>query len=107
MTIQARFAEVRAEWLAITQRAPLDLDRFSFIESVDKAQLQQLGYKVPLEGIWPVGARLTAAGDWWRDPEAWVASIVDRLAATWPAVAPRVDEVFVAKDAPPMIGLAE
>jgi hypothetical protein len=68
--------------------------RTRFVEAVDRVRLQALGFKVPLEGVWPVGARATAPADWWQDPEGWVATIVDRLAAAWPLVAPRIDDVM-------------
>lgn len=59
---------------------------------VDKPQLQKLGHKVPMSGVWPVGAYATASPDWWRDPAAWVTETVERLAAAWPLVAPHIDE---------------
>lgn len=68
--------------------------RSRLVEVVDKKQLQDLGYKVPLEGVWPVGGRVAAAPDWWRDPDSWLSSIVDRLAGAWPLVAPHIDEVL-------------
>jgi hypothetical protein len=61
---------------------------------VDKVQLQKLGYKVPMSGIWPVGAYVAATPDWWRDPTSWIAEIAERLSATWPLVAPHIDEVL-------------
>lgn len=62
---------------------------------VDKLALQKLGYKVPLDGgVWPVGAYVLASANWWRDPTTWVAGIVERLAVTWPLVAPHIDELL-------------
>jgi hypothetical protein len=68
--------------------------RSRFVQTVDKAQLQRLGYKVPLDSVWPVGAYEAAATDWWRQPSAWIESIVERLTAIWPVVAPHIDEVL-------------
>ncbi len=68
--------------------------RSRLVGLVDKAPLQALGYKVPLEGVWPVGARVTAAPDWWRDPEGWINGIVEGLAAAWPLLAPRIDDAL-------------
>lgn len=64
------------------------------VASVDARRLQELEYKVPLEGVWPVGARTKASADWWLDPEAWINDVVDRLVATWALVAPHIDEVL-------------
>jgi hypothetical protein len=68
--------------------------RTRLAEVVDKRALQDLGFKVPLEGVWPVGTRVTSGLDWWRDPEGWIAGIVDQLSAAWPLLAPRIDEVL-------------
>jgi hypothetical protein len=68
--------------------------RTRFIDSVDRTGLQRLGYKVPLEGVWPVGARLSATPDWWRDPHGWVGGLVERLTSTWPLVAAYVDRAL-------------
>lgn len=68
--------------------------RTRLVSLVDKPTLQALGYKVPLEGVWPVGTRVTAAPDWWKDPEAWINGIVDLLAAAWPLLAPRIDDAL-------------
>lgn len=65
-----------------------------FLTEVDKSALAGLGYKVPLEGFWPVGGRAVGAGDWWRDPDGFVLTIVDRLDSTWPIVAPLMDELL-------------
>ena len=70
--------------------------RVRFIESVDRTELQRLGYKVPLEGVWPVGARLSSAPDWWKDPEGWIAGIVERLTPVWGTAAPLIDDIFAA-----------
>lgn len=69
--------------------------RTRLTEVVDRTTLQSLGFKIPLEGVWPIGARTAIDKDWWRDPEGWLARIVDQLIAAWPLVAPRVDEVLV------------
>ena len=68
--------------------------RSRLVEVVDKKSLQELGFKVPLEGVWPVGGRATAAPDWWKDPDAWVGGIAGQLAAAWPLVAPHIDDVL-------------
>jgi hypothetical protein len=68
--------------------------RTRFVASVDARRLQELDYKVPLEGVWPVGARTDAPQDWWLDPDAWVTDIVERLVATWSLVAPHIDGVL-------------
>lgn len=68
--------------------------RTRLVQAVDLKPLQDLGYKVPLDGAWPVGAYATAGPDWWRDPATWVAGIADQLAVTWTLVAPRIDEVL-------------
>jgi hypothetical protein len=68
--------------------------RVRLIEIVDKQRLQALGYKVPLEGVWPIGGRIVANADWWREPDAWIAAIVDRLVATWPLVVSPIDEAL-------------
>lgn len=65
--------------------------RKNLVELVDRSALQVLGFKVPLEGVWPVGGRVPAQEGWWRDPDAWIGTIVDRLGATWPLVAPVID----------------
>ncbi len=68
--------------------------RTRLVSVVDRLRLQDLGYKIPLEGVWPVGGFLTSERDWWQAPTAWIEGIVDRLAATWPLVAPAIDEVL-------------
>lgn len=68
--------------------------RTEFVSVVDRQSLQKLGYKVPFQSVWPVGYRLIAPNDWWRDPQSWVSGVVERLSATWPLVAPRIDEVL-------------
>lgn len=68
--------------------------RAQLTQVVDRKHLQELGYKVPLEGVWPIGGYMTSPHDWWQAPDAWIESIVDRLAATWPLVAPAIDEVL-------------
>ena len=65
--------------------------RTRLLSLIDKASLIGLGYKVPLEGAWPVGARTVVSHDWWREPEAWISSVVDQLCAAWPLVAPQID----------------
>ena len=65
--------------------------RTRFITLVDKSALQRLGYKVPLEGVWPVGTRAKATPDWWHEPEAWITSIVESLRAAWPLIADSID----------------
>ncbi|MEA2677611.1 MAG: hypothetical protein QOJ81_1752 [Chloroflexota bacterium] len=68
--------------------------RNRFATAVDKQSLQRLGYKIPLEGVWPVGMWITSSPDWWRDPPAWMAGIVDLCAQAWPLVAPHIDAVL-------------
>jgi hypothetical protein len=68
--------------------------RSRFVASVDAKRLQELDYKVPLEGVWPVGARTKASPDWWLDPETWIDDVIEQLVATWPLVAPQIDEVL-------------
>jgi hypothetical protein len=68
--------------------------RSRLVGLVGRGPLQVLGYKVPLEGVWPVGARVTAGPDWWRDPDGWINGIVENLAATWPLLAPRIDDAL-------------
>jgi hypothetical protein len=65
--------------------------RTQFQTSAAGLGLEQLGYKVPLEGVWPVGARITGQADWWRSPASWVESIINRLIPAWPIVAPELD----------------
>jgi hypothetical protein len=65
--------------------------RTRLVGLVDRAKLQALGYKVPLEGVWPVGARVPAGQEWWKDPEGWINGIVGMITAAWPLVAPWVD----------------
>jgi hypothetical protein len=68
--------------------------RVALIETVDKAPLIALGYKVPMGGVWPIGMFAPADPSWWQQPEAWVAGLVDKVGETWPLVAPRIDEVL-------------
>ncbi|MFN8630055.1 MAG: hypothetical protein U0838_06925 [Chloroflexota bacterium] len=68
--------------------------RTRFVGLLNQAGPRTLGYKVPLESVWPVGARVHATPDWWKDPEAWIGSIVETLVATWPLVAPKIDEAL-------------
>ena len=70
--------------------------RSRLVTLVDRPKLQALGYKVPLEGVWPVGARVNAGPEWWREPENWLSGIVESLAATWPLVAPKIDDALSA-----------
>lgn len=65
--------------------------RSAFVASIASHGLEQLGYKVPLEGVWPVGARVTGPPDWWQDTAGWIDGLVERLVAAWPIVAPRLD----------------
>jgi hypothetical protein len=65
--------------------------RTEFVRVVDSQSLQKLGYRVPFQSVWPVGVRLIAPNDWWRDPGSWVVSIVERLSAAWPLVAHHID----------------
>jgi hypothetical protein len=60
---------------------------------VDKNALQKLGYKVPMSGVWPVGMYVKSVSAWWREPSSWIAGIVEQMTATWPLVAPSIDEV--------------
>jgi hypothetical protein len=73
----------------------LGAPRSRMVEMVDKLSLQKLGFKVPLEGVWPVGGYFKGGPDWWQDPDAFVASILDTLTAAWLIVAPTIDEVLV------------
>jgi hypothetical protein len=75
--------------------------RTTFVNAVDRTSLLPLGYKVPLEGVWPVGRLATASADWWQNPEEWVTGLVDVLASAWPIVAPVMDEVLASE--PPVI----
>jgi hypothetical protein len=68
--------------------------RTRLVQVVDRKPLQELGYRMPLDSVWPVGAFATAKPDWWREPGDWVEGITDLLAATWVLVAPRIDEVL-------------
>lgn len=74
--------------------ATLVAPRTEFVSVVDRQSLQKLGYKVPLQSVWPVGARLVAPKDWWRDPDSWISGLVERLSGAWPLVAPRIDTVL-------------
>ena len=56
--------------------------------------LNDLGFRVPLEGVWPVGMRFHSRPDWWQDPDTWLAGMLDRVASAWPIVAPAIDEVI-------------
>lgn len=68
--------------------------RTRLVQVVDRKPLHDLGYKIPMDSVWPVGAFVIAKPDWWREPEAWIAGISDQLATTWTVVAPRIDEVL-------------
>jgi hypothetical protein len=70
--------------------------REAFRLSVAGAGLQQFGYKVPLESVWPVGVRVVGPPDWWTDPTRWLDGVMERLIAAWPIVAPRLDEILAA-----------
>jgi hypothetical protein len=72
----------------------LEAPRARLATVVDAKALQAAGYKVPMSGVWPVGMYAVAQANWWRDPERWVATLIDHLAAAWPLVAPRIDEVL-------------
>jgi hypothetical protein len=71
--------------------------RQQFVNVVDKAALISLGHKVPLEGVWPVGCVPSASADWWQDPDAWLAGLVELLASTWPVVSPAIDRLLAAE----------
>ncbi len=75
---------------------PLSLaePRSRFLEVVDRTPLLQLGFKVPHDGAWPVGAQFTGASDWWQDPAGYVETIIEKLFAVWPMVAPAIDNLF-------------
>lgn len=68
--------------------------RSRFVESVDKAKLQKLGFKVPWGGVWPVGNFVTADADWWSAPDTWIDGIVNLISSVWPLVAPHIDAVL-------------
>ncbi len=68
--------------------------RARLVEVVDRVRLQELGYKVPLEGVWPVGGRSVPVPGWWQDPDGWIATLVNQLVAAWPLVAPHIDAVL-------------
>lgn len=72
----------------------LEAPRSALTAVVDRPSLQKMGYKVPMSGVWPVGLYLASTPDWWRDPEGWLAGIVDLMKATWPLVAPHIDAVL-------------
>jgi hypothetical protein len=72
----------------------LEEPRTRLVQAVDKAPLQRLGFKIPMSGVWPIGMFVVAAPDWWRDAESWILGIVDQFAATWPLVAPDIDEAL-------------
>jgi hypothetical protein len=79
-------------WCA--DRPTSEEQRTRFATVVDRPALQKLGYKVPMSAVWPVGAFVPAAPDWWQDPPSWITATVERLSAAWPLIAPLVDEVL-------------
>lgn len=68
--------------------------RTRLVQTIDRKPLLELGYKVPLDGAWPVGAYVAADADWWQEPETWIGGIADRLAATWALAAPAIDQML-------------
>jgi hypothetical protein len=68
--------------------------RTRLTEVVAKKALQDQGYKIPLESVWPIGTRVTSKPDWWQDPEGWVSGIVDSIAFAWPLIHPAIDAVL-------------
>jgi hypothetical protein len=68
--------------------------RSRLVTTVDKISLQSLGFKVPLEGVWPVGARTEIDPNWWRDPDGWLGRVVEQVVELWPLVAPSIDLVL-------------
>lgn len=72
--------------------------RTRLTQEAPRKPLQDLGYKVPLDSVWPVGAFVTASADWWQDPDVWIAGIVERLVATWPIIQPVVEDALVGVD---------
>ena len=72
----------------------LEAPRTRLVGLVDQPKLQVLGYRVPMGGVWPVGAMVQAPADWWKDAEGWLDGIISRLVAAWPLVAPKIDEAL-------------
>lgn len=68
--------------------------RTQLVNTVDRKPLMSLGYKIPLDSVWPVGWLASPAPTWWHEPDAWLGSLVDLLAATWPIVAPAIDQLL-------------
>lgn len=68
--------------------------RTRFVETVEKAKLMALGFKVPWGGVWPVGNFVTLNTTWWSESAGWIDAIVDKLGQTWPLVVPAIDRVF-------------
>lgn len=72
----------------------LELPRARLVSLVDQPKLHMLGYKVPLGGVWPVGAMVQPTADWWKNAAGWLDGIVARLVGAWPLVAPNIDEAL-------------
>jgi hypothetical protein len=53
------------------------------------------GYKANAERVWPLLRRLDASRDWWKEPDAWTAGIVDSVVEAWRHSAPFVDQALV------------
>lgn len=68
--------------------------RTRLTEIVAKAPLFALGFKVPMGGVWPVGMFASADSNWWREPDSWIASLIDKIGEAWPLVARKIDEVL-------------
>jgi hypothetical protein len=58
------------------------------------SQLLAQGYRANAERVWPLLRRIDASRDWWRDPDAWSAGIVDRVVDLWTQTAPLVDRAL-------------
>lgn len=71
--------------------------RSNFVAAVSGVGLETLGYKVPLEGVWPVGLHVPGSGEWWKDPAQWLDGILDKLVDAWPVVAPALDATLPGK----------
>lgn len=71
--------------------------RARLTEVLAKAPLYALGFKVPMGGVWPVGMFAQADQSWWREPDSWIETLVDKVAETWPLVASTIDEVLGAR----------
>lgn len=49
------------------------------------------GFKTPGDRYWPAVRWVPKSADWWRDPDAWAASITDALVELWPVAADVID----------------